>query len=595
MSGSRLSLPRRLSRALPWWLGGAAFLSLAAVAAVAWQAADRQRRDGEGALRQAAGDAATRILPGLAQGLLESAGRTPAARLSWFTTPGAPEDWVFGPWPQPENAQSTAFTAAVALQREGKTEEARAALAGAGLDSPDALLAPRASGETRPLATTTSGLPLAPLVLRHLLQTAPDRTARSRYAAALLQAAISQPSVLTRALIDEAAPFVEDPDTLETARADALHLDQLRELLRRHRESVLTKKPWIDGSWHLAYTAGEVTARSRGELTSMARIGGLPVPGLPEGWSFSLRLDGVSLQKPEPLPARLMAARESGAWRVEVVTRWPGAAFATLDQQLARQRWLIAGATGFMSAALGGFVWVLARQRRLNAMMSNFVASVSHELRAPVASLGLLAERLGDGRIAGAEEQARYHKLIRGESRRLSATIENVLTFSRRERGRLAREQDLCDLTALLRDALDIVRPLAEERRVTLDGALPEESVERELDPAAIRQAVLNLLDNALKFSPPGGTIHLSLRGENGTATITVRDEGPGVPPGERLRIFEPFYRIGSELRRETPGIGIGLAIVREAALAHHGTVLVRDAPGGGAEFIFTLRDPAAL
>jgi two-component system phosphate regulon sensor histidine kinase PhoR len=305
---------------------------------------------------------------------------------------------------------------------------------------------------------------------------------------------------------------------------------------------------------------------------------------------FHASRNGVNVQGLVEGAGSTMASQESGPWRVDAVCFLPDA-FLTLDAQLFRQRWLIGGTAAFMSAALGGILYVLARQRRLNAMMSNFVASVSHELRAPIASMGLLAERLGDGRISGAEEQARYHQLLCGESRRISATIENVLAFSRRERDRRVHEHELSDLTALLRDTVAIIKPLAEERQVSVEMSLPDKSVERELDPIAIRQAVLNLLDNALKFSPPGGRIHLTLREEKGDALITVCDEGPGIPPAERSRIFEPFYRIGSELRRETPGIGIGLAIVRDAAAAHRGEVRVNGAAGGGAEFVLVLRD----
>jgi signal transduction histidine kinase len=134
------------------------------------------------------------------------------------------------------------------------------------------------------------------------------------------------------------------------------------------------------------------------------------------------------------------------------------------------------------------------------------------------------------------------------------------------------------------------MRAQADERGLILSTDFPDKSVERELDPVIVRQAVLNLLDNSIKFSPPGGTVRLRLReSADGFAVITVRDEGPGIPAGERTRIFKPFFRTGSELRRETPGIGIGLAIVHAAAVAHNGTATAAPASGRGTEFTLRL------
>jgi signal transduction histidine kinase len=602
------------------------------VAVVAWQAANRQRQDGEGALRQAASDAAARTLKSITESdyrelmqpnLYETVPRSPRfhspIRQSWFTRSGDPHDWIFGPWPQDESQLSAAFNAALALHHAGKTAESRDALTAP--DSPFSRCGPLAPSTTYlaltptasskpPMGRTAAGLPLGPLFLRHLMETATDEKERRTKAVDLLEAAVIHPSLLTPSLVEEAASALakkqtaEETEAIERARDATRRLETLRRLLKEHRQEVIDGKPWIEGEWNLAYKGipftrerinfvsleSFVVVLSRGELADwLFRYGiGSAVPGLPEGWTFRARRDGVAVTN-EVLNATVMASKDSEHWGIDVVSANPSVAFAALDNQLTRQRWLIGGSTTLMSLALGGFLYVLARQRRLNAMMSNFVASVSHELRAPVASMGLLAERLGDGRISGEEEQRRYHKLLCGEFRRISATIENVLAFSRRERGRHVYEHELSDLTALLQDAVEIVRPLADERGVSLSVNLPERDVERELDPIAIRQAVLNLLDNALKFSPRGGTIHLTLREENGEALITVRDEGPGVPLDERSRIFEPFYRIGSELRRETPGVGIGLSIVRDAAVAHRGSVSVNGSPGTGAEFILRI------
>ncbi|HWB06249.1 MAG TPA: HAMP domain-containing sensor histidine kinase [Verrucomicrobiales bacterium] len=625
-------------RYLAWWLTVGAAAALCTVAVVAWQAANRQRQDGEGALRQAASDAAARMLASITESEYreralpywkETGARPseihPPIKLSWFDASGDPADWIFGPWPQPESTAAVAFNKALALNREGKPEESRKTLAA--LEKYDPLspetgtiwkssIHPIEDSTVRkaPMGTTTAGLPLGPLYLRHLMDTAADKAERRRRALDLLSTAVINPSVLTHSFVEDAAAVLaenqtrEEQHAIEKARAATARGESLRRILKENRQAVIDRKPWIGIEWNLAYPAyripnnpsffmesGFLAVWSSEELAGWITKQGIAasVPGLPNGWTFRARRDGAYLPA-AAASASVLASKDSGSWTIEVISLNPSLAFAAMDEQLTRQRWLISGSTALMCAALGGFLLVLARQRRLNAMMSNFVASVSHELRAPVASMGLLAERLGDGRISGEEETARYHKLLCGEFRRISATIENVLAFSRRERGRHVYEHELSDLTALLQDTVEIVRPLADERGVLLSVNLPETSVERELDPIAIRQAVLNLLDNALKFSPRGGTIHLTLREENGEALITVRDEGPGVPLEERSRIFEPFYRIGSELRRETPGVGIGLSIVRDAAVAHRGSVSVNGSPGAGAEFILRIDRPVS-
>jgi signal transduction histidine kinase len=249
-----------------------------------------------------------------------------------------------------------------------------------------------------------------------------------------------------------------------------------------------------------------------------------------------------------------------------------------------------------VSAAAAAFGLISAwrgfhQQRRLSEMKSNFVSSVSHELRAPIASMRLLAESLERGKIADPGKQKEYFGLLVQESRRLAMLIENILDYSRMERGGKKYEFEPADVAALVTDTVQLMRPCAAERSVELDlrinaGAGAESF---SCDSLALQRALINLMDNAVKHSPPGGRVVVGLDGGAGGLSLWVEDNGPGIPAEEHGKIFERFYRRGSELRRETQGIGIGLAIVQHIVEAHGGRVAVRSAPGQGSRFTMEL------
>jgi signal transduction histidine kinase len=229
-------------------------------------------------------------------------------------------------------------------------------------------------------------------------------------------------------------------------------------------------------------------------------------------------------------------------------------------------------------------------------MTSNFVSSVSHELRSPLASVRLMAESLDQGRIGESERQKGYFRLIVQECRRLSSLVENVLDFSRIHQGRKRYEFEPIDLVALVRQTVALMVPLADERQVSL---ILEESPpgSADLQPCwdgqAMQQALVNLIDNAIKHAPAGTEVKIGIAVVNAETEsmirITVEDAGQGIPAEEQKRIFEPFYRLGSELRRETRGIGIGLSIVKHVAEAHGGRVLVHSISGQGSRFTLEL------
>jgi signal transduction histidine kinase len=225
----------------------------------------------------------------------------------------------------------------------------------------------------------------------------------------------------------------------------------------------------------------------------------------------------------------------------------------------------------------------------LAELKSNFVSSVSHELRAPIASVRLLAESLERNTVTEEAKRRDYFQLIGRECRRLSALVENVLDFSRIDQGRKRYEFEPTNLSALVRETIRLMEPYAAERQVSLAVDAPTEDLEITVDGRALQQALVNLIDNALKHAPPDTSVLIELNRLETTICLSVSDEGPGIPTEDHRRIFEPFFRRGSELRRETQGAGIGLSIVRHVVLAHHGQVNVESAPGRGARFALIL------
>lgn len=347
-----------------------------------------------------------------------------------------------------------------------------------------------------------------------------------------------------------------------------------------------------------ADAAGTVPAYARLTLS----LGGREV--LPDVFgSPATGLDGLPLlaEAAGPLP---VPGSPPGTPAPEFHVRVHLADAALLYRQQRERAGLIGGfillATATAVAGLISAHRTFLRQARLARMKSDFVSSVSHELRAPIASVRLLAEGLDRGRVTDPARQREYFGLIVQECRRLSALIENVLDFSRIDQGRKRYEFEPTDLLALTTQTVRLMEPYAAERQVPLRFEPPTEfPVHPAADGKALQQALVNLIDNAIKHSPAGSPVTVSLAatraaGEDAKAQppafqVSVTDHGPGIPTTEHARIFEPFHRLGSELRRETPGVGIGLSIVKHIVDAHHGHVRVESTPGRGSRFTLEL------
>ena len=431
-------------------------------------------------------------------------------------------------------------------------------------------------------AKLASGLPLKPLVLHRLVQLAEDAD-RADLLARLETAAIeTHPSILS-------GPLLEDVQSgaLAVWSADQARRERLRQNLPEIRAR--QHSCW-SGDWRIQIL--EDPDRSGRRLVFVAggeELGAdLPVPDPAPYAQFVAELGGVPVT---PVPeGETLATATSGDVAVAAILTKPDILYA---QQRRQATWFVGIIAGAALTALIG-LWVTRhaylKQQAVNRMKSNFVSSVSHELRAPIASIRLMAERLRSGRVKEPEKRGEYFGFIEQESRRLTNLVENVLDFSRIEDGRKTYRFEATDIAKLVRDATHLMQPHATEHEVTLATELHPPAENPSLDALEIQQALVNLIDNAIKYSPQGETVTVGLgNGSPDRFSLWVEDRGRGIPREEQAKIFQRFYRVGSELERETQGVGIGLSIVRHTAEAHGGRVTVDSKPGAGSRFTLEL------
>ena len=265
----------------------------------------------------------------------------------------------------------------------------------------------------------------------------------------------------------------------------------------------------------------------------------------------------------------------------------------SIEQEVHRLAVTKTALIGFIDLMLlAGLVLVWAnvrRELRLSRLKSDFVANVSHELKTPLALIRLFAETLELGRVPSAEKEQQYHRIINKESRRLTQLINNILDFSRIEAGRKEYRFVRGDLAAVVRDVVDAYRFQIEQQGFSLRVDVADDLPEMDLDPEALSQALINLLNNAIKYSPNEKAIVISARREGERVLVSVADRGIGIPKGEQKRIFEKFYRVETSVVHTTKGSGLGLALVQHITEAHGGRVEVTSAPGEGSTFTLSL------
>jgi two-component system phosphate regulon sensor histidine kinase PhoR len=272
-----------------------------------------------------------------------------------------------------------------------------------------------------------------------------------------------------------------------------------------------------------------------------------------------------------------------------------------LAAAVARRRVLemvLVGLSGIVVIAGLAVILVAAeRERKLSNLKSDFVANVSHELKTPLSLVRMFGELLQSGRVENDEKRRQYLQIIVSESERLGALIENVLDFAKVERGKAAYEFSSGRVGEVVSRAVEACRVRAEREQVALELTIAEELPLVDLDERAIEIAVINLVDNALKYAPDGELVSISVRRQDTNIEIRVTDQGAGIPVEDRRRIFERFVRGKTAFGKQVRGSGIGLALVKHIAEAHGGGVSVEDALPHGSSFVLTLslRDRAKI
>jgi len=231
----------------------------------------------------------------------------------------------------------------------------------------------------------------------------------------------------------------------------------------------------------------------------------------------------------------------------------------------------------------------VTRLKQLENTRQEFVANVSHELRTPLSLIKGFAETLLNGAKDTPDVANRFLQNIIKHTDRLTFLIEDLLTISKLESGRLQFNLQPVDLHEVVGRVLDDLKTRAAEKKVQLINEIPSPFVAR-ADADRLQQVFFNLVDNAIKYGRPGGTVIIRAEWKQPSVVrLSVQDDGPGIPPEARERIFERFYRLDKARSRDQGGTGLGLSIVKHIVQRHGGRIWVESQPGKGANFIFTL------
>ena len=272
----------------------------------------------------------------------------------------------------------------------------------------------------------------------------------------------------------------------------------------------------------------------------------------------------------------------------------PGTTLAAMGQHFINHSFVILSGISLLLA--GGIVMThrnISREMALARLKSDFVSNVSHELRTPLSLIRLYAETLEMGRLKSADKYQEYYSIIRKESERLTALINNILDFSRIEAGRKEYDFRQTDMRELVRNTLESYRYQIEQSGFAFEEKIAEDVPPLSVDREAMARSLLNLVNNALKYSQDQKFIGVNLFRDNGSVKLEVVDHGIGIPPAEQQKIFDKFYRVGDPLVHNTKGSGLGLSLVRHIVQAHGGEVSVDSVPGRGSKFTINL--PVAL
>jgi signal transduction histidine kinase len=276
-------------------------------------------------------------------------------------------------------------------------------------------------------------------------------------------------------------------------------------------------------------------------------------------------------------------------WKVELYFEGSDVFEKAARRQIAVYTW-----TGFLVIVLiltvGGFATrAVGRQIRLNEMKNDFIATVSHELKTPLASMRVLVDTLLEGRVKDEAQVQHYLQLTAKENERLSRMIDNFLTFSRMERNKVAFTFIDAKPAVIASDAIEAVKTKYDTHDCQLTQEIPDDLPDIQADHDAIVTVLVNLLDNACKYTTERKQVSLRIYPDGRDVCFAVSDNGIGLARRHLRKIFDRFYQVDSSLSRKAEGCGLGLSIVKFIVDAHQGKISVESKPGGGSTFTVRL------
>ncbi|KAB2908820.1 MAG: HAMP domain-containing histidine kinase [Kofleriaceae bacterium] len=275
-------------------------------------------------------------------------------------------------------------------------------------------------------------------------------------------------------------------------------------------------------------------------------------------------------------------------WRLRVTQRDAGTQAARRGRTVI-DIVLIGLALAVITSGMAILLYAMRRERKANELKSDFISNVSHELKTPLSIISMFGEMLAAGRVKTPAQATEYAEVIWRESVRLARLIDNVLDFAKIERGVDIYEFTSGDVGDIVARAVELSTHRLNAAGMTCTADIAPELPTARIDGNALTLAVLNLIDNAIKYASDGKRIEVATHAVGDRILITVRDHGPGIEPEEHERIFERFYRARAVRLKPIRGSGIGLALVERIATAHRGGITVDSAPGKGATFTLWL------
>jgi signal transduction histidine kinase len=281
---------------------------------------------------------------------------------------------------------------------------------------------------------------------------------------------------------------------------------------------------------------------------------------------------------------------EAGFPGLTLAIKFRGTTVEAIGQRFLRISFLVLGGLSLLLAA--GVVLTyrgVSKEVELAKIKSDFVSNVSHELRTPLALIRLYAETLELGRVTDPNKQVDYYSTIRKESERLTALINNILDFSRIEAGRKEYDFRETNLAELVSSTVESYRYEIEQQGFKFEEHIEPDIPTVVVDREAIALSLINLVNNAIKYSSRDRYLAVTLSRSNGSVILDVVDHGIGIPRVEQSKIFEKFYRVSDPLVHNTKGCGLGLCLVRQIVHAHGGEVTVESTPGKGSKFSLVL------